>query len=339
MRLLFLPAICLVVLTMVMSSCSLDGGAAKWRSDEAMLKPAFSIKLQGPRITVPLPDVALDKAIDDEIEDTNLSRTRFAELFAKALVKIRPGCSLVKCDGDEITLKTADGESEKVFVQNAWVICKDVAGHRKERMRSFLADDFEHIKSVDPVRANVVPVVRSEDLLTEYSKMAKQADLDDIAAGKKPAHISLYHHSIAPGLICVLMEDSPYSMRSISLQDMEKLKIKASDINGELLNNLFKRLPEQIEFQGIDVFSLLAGGDYESSLILSDEVMSSVKKMVKGNLIFSVPNRNTVLFTGDRTPRGIARLREYTEDSFASEPRPICSLLYTWNKGEIKQYK
>ncbi|CAN5373112.1 hypothetical protein BH11CYA1_BH11CYA1_50530 [soil metagenome] len=329
-------------LVLVLSSCGLldgQGPGKNWLTDVSMRKEAFSIELVGERVAAPTPDKSVDKFLDDEIEDANLDRRKFAEIYAKALLKVKKGYTLESVNDNQIRLKPASGELESYGVENAWMEGKNIPGHRKEVMRPYLAANRNAEHADIPTKANIIPVVRGEDMLTTIGQLADQAAADDKAKGKPHSDKTIFHQSIAPGIILVLMEDSPYSLRSITVDDIKVLNIKDSDIAGEFNKHLVMRLPSKITFFGSDVILADAGGDFDSSIVLCDKIMSTVKKQVKGKLVFSVPNRSAVFFTGDSLPSSIEKIRSFTEYAAANQARPVSPLLYTWDNGKIEQYK
>ena len=53
-----------------------------------------------------------------------------------------------------------------------------------------------------------------------------------------------------------------------------------------------------------------AGGNYEASLLLIDDIWSSGQVKVNGDIVVAIPTRDVLLVTGSRNRSGLKRVRE-----------------------------
>lgn len=75
--------------------------------------------------------------------------------------------------------------------------------------------------------------------------------------------------------------------------------------------NLERILPEMKRYDaGEGVFMLVAGGDYEASLLLFDNLWVSGTFPVNGDYVIAVPTKDVLLITGLNDSLGIEKLRK-----------------------------
>jgi uncharacterized protein YtpQ (UPF0354 family) len=54
---------------------------------------------------------------------------------------------------------------------------------------------------------------------------------------------------------------------------------------------------------------ITAGGDYEASLLLFDDIWSGGQIKVEGDIVVAVPAKNVLLITGSQNRKGLAAAR------------------------------
>lgn len=340
---LFAPIIATMVATTLLPGCS-----AKNSTPQEIPKPSWVIGLRKTAADKPAPvDQSYDNLLDKEIEAQNLTRERFGELIAIAVRKRFPDYKITKCNADEIAFETPSKGNGVQYLENVWNVTKDSPGKRKELVIRFLhlfneLDDSRKL-NIDAI----VPIVRDEAYPRDAEAQMKQMATSQPAnagADKVAAQLNgskLFFQPLAPGLVCLLAQDEPNSMRTLNEGDTKGLSIKEADIKGRLADNLLAKLPPEVNAYKLrdGVFMLTCGGDYESSLILSNMVMSIAAKQVKGKLIFSVPNRDCLYITGDADKNSVQSMHAMADESFHKYPRPISSSLYSWDNGKIELYQ
>ncbi len=298
-------------------------------------KPLFVIKIDRSKTLEPSAagDQRLDKFFADEIEKPGLGRDRFDQLLADAIVKSEPGQSLVGIKNHAITVKFADGNTADTFTDNAWAICKDIPGERKSSLRSFLFATKEVRsglgKNIGTI-SDIVPLVRSDKLIEETRTLKMKA------ASPGAYSLDLAWYPIAPGIVCVYASDSPNSLAMLPAAKAAELGLTAIDMKKGPLRTLRSHLPVDVSvYSANGIFMPTCGGDFESSLILDDQIMAAIKQRVKGRLVFGVSNKEVLILTGDADKSAVEKVRQIIERGAREGSRPVSDKLYYWDDGKI----
>ncbi|MBS2007767.1 MAG: hypothetical protein JST01_12045 [Cyanobacteria bacterium SZAS TMP-1] len=296
-------------------------------------KPLLVIKVDRDKNIEPsaAQNVLLDKYFADEIEQPGLSHDRFDRLLAEAIVKTESGQSIVGIKDHVITVKYAGGLTGDTYTDNAWATCKNMPGQRKASLRTMLFGTKEVVRESGKhgdLLSSVVPIIRSSAIIDEVTKIKMPGD------GRHLATMAWY--PLAPGLICLYAVDSPNSLAMLPAAQVAKLGLTADDMKKGPFRTLLAHLPTDISIYSFDgLFMPVCGGDFESSLILDDELMSTVKSRVKGRLVFGVSTKDLVLLTGDADPANVKKLRKSIERHAQASPRAVSDKLYYWDDGKI----
>ncbi len=133
-------------------------------------------------------------------------------------------------------------------------------------------------------------------------------------------------------LAIVYAEDLPSSMRFLTTRDDVGDRARLHDL---ALANL-SRLLAKIEMRpGADgIFLIAAGGDYDASLLLADDLWSSGQIKVDGDIVVAAPAKGALLLTGSHNQAGIARLRALAVE-LATGPYGLTPALFVWRGGKF----
>jgi uncharacterized protein YtpQ (UPF0354 family) len=75
------------------------------------------------------------------------------------------------------------------------------------------------------------------------------------------------------------------------------------------LDERMKKLePDFLELEN-GVYLIRSGGDFEATLLLFDHVWQQAARMIRGELVVSVPARDSVAFTGSEDRAGLGYMR------------------------------
>lgn len=320
------------LISLLLQSCNMRALAEK-QSEQP--KPLFVIKIDRSKTLEPSAagDQRLDKFFADEIEQPGLSRDRFDKLLADAIVNSEPGQSLIGIKNHAISVKFADGITADTFTDNAWAFCKDIPGERKSSLRSFLfatKDVRSGLGKNKGTISDIVPLVRSDKLIEETRTLKLNA------AGPEAKSLDLAWYPIAPGIVCVYASDSPNSLAMLPAAKAAELGLTANDMKEGPLRTLRSHLPVDVSvYSANGIFMLTCGGDFESSLILDDEIMATIKQRVKGRLVFGVSNKDVLILTGDADKAVVENVRQIVERRAREGSRPVSDKLYYWDNGKI----
>lgn len=114
---------------------------------------------------------------------------------------------------------------------------------------------------------------------------------------------------IAADLALVYAFDRTDSVAYATRARLDALGLSGARLRATALQNLRARLPAELGTRGNDqTFMFLAGGNYESSLILLDEVWDQLRETLKGDPVVCAVARDVCLVTSTGTPGGIQAL-------------------------------
>ena len=109
----------------------------------------------------------------------------------------------------------------------------------------------------------------------------------------------------------------------LSARGLAALGLTLEELHQAALENL-RALNLDIQAHGDELSGvIIAGGNYEASLILLPELWDKIESVVKGNLVVSVPARDMVLFAGDAKQENLAQLRRITSRALEQMAKPL----------------
>src|SRR5258708_30335803 len=188
--------------------------------------------------------------------------SEFTREFAEALRQVLPGLSVVVVKDLEVRVTSPDGRDSTSCLDNAYDTYKQDPKAKADIIRKFVAVGLETLGGMrDGVdRTRIVPVIKDRPWLEETRKA-----LLSRGAKKLPENII---EDFSQDLIIVYAEDSPKSIRYLTLGDLEQARIERGELKMLACENL-KRLLPKIEFHGTNgLYIVTAGGDYEASLLV-----------------------------------------------------------------------
>jgi uncharacterized protein YtpQ (UPF0354 family) len=137
-------------------------------------------------------------------------------------------------------------------------------------------------------------------------------------------------------LTVVYAEDDPITTRFLTTRDDVGDRAALHDL---AIANL-KRILPKIEMRRGDsgIFLISAGGDYESSLLLIQELWSSGQIKVDGDIVVAVPAKDALLVTGSHNNTGIARMRALAAE-IATGPYALTTDLFVHRTGKWVKFE
>lgn len=268
---------------------------------------------------------------DARIESPNLSEGEFTELSAKVVKTILPD-AIVKITAPKairVDIKETPGQkplSLAMNLENAWQMCRNSAGHRKEILKPFFAN-LTQISSMSShgrkIAADlIIPVIRTEQTL------------GTLAGGQK---IDFTKAPLGADLLIVYVLESPNSISYLLPKERATLKLTDEELKVKAVQNLTKLLSTREVRWGSngELKMVICGGDYESSLPLVDSVMTATKDKNAGHIVFSIPARDMFYVSDDSKPANIEGLRKKTQETYANGTHKISDRLYKYVDGKI----
>jgi len=266
------------------------------------------------------------------VQAETLAPKVFTEAFAKRLQATRQG-STVTVKGDlAIQIKDADGRTLEMSLANFYTGYQSDPNDLEELSRKYLAGipppggaSTKKDERLD--RTRIVPVIKDRPWLDEIrgKVLAQTPNAPDLAV-----------EDFNKELVIVYALDDPNRMRYLTTQ--EDFGLSRTELRALAVENLKRVLPK-IELRGDDEVMLMsAGGNYEASLLLIDDIWSSGQVKVNGDIVVAIPTRDVLLVTGSRNRAGLKRVRELTAKFVAQGPYELTDTLFRYRDGRFTKF-
>src|SRR5262245_43568267 len=232
----------------------------------------------------------------------SLSPPQFTEEIARTLRARAPGTAVTIKGDMEILLKDASGEERTIYLDNAYRTYSTNPKALHDVVDMYVRSYLEPLRatSVSVDRARIVPVIKDRAWLAEVRAALKAR------AGKSDNVFEDFNED----LVVVYAEDSPGNIRYLSPGHLTEVGVKPEELRALAVGNLRKLLPQTDIRRGPLVSMIVAGGNYEASLLLFDDLWTGGKIAVDGDVVVAVPARDLLLFTGSKNRAGITKLRQ-----------------------------
>lgn len=172
---------------------------------------------------------------------------------------------------------------------------------------------------VDRIVPIIKPVSYLDDVRSAAKKMGGGQDVEGV------------YENYNDQLIIAYAEDTKNSIRYLTHDDLKVLSIKTDSLKSIATRNLDKLLTNIQRRGGNGVFMLTAGGDYEASIILLDNILTRESLPVNGDFVIAIPNRDMLLITGSNDKAGISKIKEIATKSFENGNYQVSEYLFKWN--------
>ena len=280
----------------------------------------------------PVDIASVEPQWETKIEARNLSEDEFTRLAASCVRSKIPVDAKLKIAGPlEIRLQYSDEKTDSsvFYLDNVWKATSDQPGERKNILERYVANiesSATFMKEVENgLIDKIVPLVRRED----------QFD------GVDPKwRVSSVTEKLGANLILVYGIDGGNSITYLTPELRKKLKLDDKQMREKAIQNFRKLVENKTSLEAGPLVSMFScGGDYESSLLLSQNSMKIVSGHIKMPIVFAIPNRDVFLCTGAYSKPGIERLREITQKSFSESDHPVSDDLYRFDNGKISFFE
>jgi uncharacterized protein YtpQ (UPF0354 family) len=266
-------------------------------------------------------------AIGTPSKAETLSPPAFTQEFARAVAAAMPS-SKVEVKGElELSIKDAGGLERAIFLANSYKDYVQDPARFGDIVKTLVAAMLQPGRTtgkLDPAR--IVPVIKDRQWLVELHATLR-------SQGKTQEQLS---DSFNNELVIVYAEDDPTRMRYLTSD--EDIGVARAEVRALAVDNLRRILPK-IEMRGDDhMFLVSAGGDYEASLLLLDEIWTGGQVKVNGDIVVAVPARDVLLITGSRDRIGLKRVREFTAKLVAEGPYRLTDVLFVYRNGRFTKF-
>jgi uncharacterized protein YtpQ (UPF0354 family) len=256
-----------------------------------------------------------------------LTPPAFTQEFARALARTRPSANVSVAGDLKLTIKETDGLVRNIQLNNAYNEYKLDPQRFDDLVATFSAIFSQSAsKQAGLDRTRIIPVIKDRQWLDELHNTLK-------AKGVAQQHLA---DRFNDELVIVYAQDDPNRMRYLTTQ--EDFGLSREELRSLAIANLKRVLPK-IEMGRVgDVALMSAGGNYEASLLLIDEIWSSGQIQVNGDIVVAIPTRDALLVTGSRSRSGLKLVRELTAKFKAQGPYELTDTLFRYRDGRFTKF-
>jgi uncharacterized protein YtpQ (UPF0354 family) len=255
----------------------------------------------------------------------------FTQLYVDSLTNKFPAATFRMVDDSTIVSRFQDNDI-RIFVDNAYKEYKAEPDSLQKVLSKYLATPTELFSAKAKINIDrIVPIIKPIRYLDEIKNVASEMGPTRDTKG--------VYERYNDQLIIAYAEDKENTIRYLTHADVKSLSINEDSIKQIAVRNL-DRLLASIQKKGGDgVYMITAGGDYEASIILLDNVLTKENLPVDGDLVIAIPNRDMLLITGTNNKAGIEKIKEVSKKSFETGSYQVSEYLYKWNGKTFEKFE
>lgn len=259
----------------------------------------------------------------DPTSRTMLTESEFAEAFVQHM--LREDESLQIAHVGELELHIDD--KHRALLGNAWNEYAQTPDELENIIERYGSSIVEAIRRAEEDGGStnagrIVPVLKEAAWPIEVKQNA-------IASGADPNSIpNFVWDDVNEQLVALFAIDSENGIQYLSEENLQSLEIAREDLLEHAMANLLHAV-DGIQIQGNPgLYMILAGGTYEASTLLIDDLWSPKNFDVAGQIVVAAPARDAVLVTGNEDEENVAKVRAIAEDMFAKSNYQLCPDLF-----------
>jgi uncharacterized protein YtpQ (UPF0354 family) len=269
---------------------------------------------------------------EEAIKSPTLTEAEFTRLYAQAAAAELKNAEVRITGKRELAIKLADGGNLKVFLDNAWSDAQNNPANRPEIVHRYLKALVasrlgDGADSALPDTNSIVAVIRNDSFLEQFAKF-----------GGKTTNRLVFEPFVADIKI-IYATDREGAIQYLTERDRQKLNLALPALRSLATANLQRLLPELNRHGDGPLYMLVADGNYESSLLLADNIWEGQASSVSGDIVAAVPSRDVLLFTGSASVEGIRQLKESVEKLYSSSSHLISKTLLVRRNGKWEKFK
>ncbi len=169
--------------------------------------------------------------------------------------------------------------------------------------------------------STVVPVMKSREDVTRLNELMESAG-------------GVISEQLAEDLFIVYANDTEHTLAYLSRNELAALGIPRERLRQIAARNLERLLPAAEKESRGELHRIVAGGNFEASILLIDAAWESERRQVEGELIAAVPTRDVILYTGSRNPEALRNMRDAVDQLYSAGTYSISPHLYRRENGD-----
>ena len=233
-----------------------------------------------------------------------LTEQEYTEAYLQKLIEKSPQQNYQIIEPLRIRCENKDLVFEH-YLYNSFIEYQSNPSSLEEILERFISATATENEAKEINKNNIIPVIKESNYLKNLRNLT----------GLEDVNIDFIYEEYLDGLIILYAWDNQNNISPIHEDEFKELNIQKSELRELAITNLENRLPD-IEAQGNEQLAMLvAGGNYESSLILFDHIWSKENFPVKGNIVITIPARDLLLITGSEDFEGLNKMKEIATDA------------------------
>ena len=239
-------------------------------------------------------------------------KVRFRDDYVAAVRAADSSVQIERVNDLEVRITKPGGKPFTAFLDNAYADVERDPSRRSAVIERYAKAILEGLgqKSALFDRSRVVPVIKDRAWLSDMAAAQKAQ------GSEKPLELVVDDYN--EDLVVVYGLDSPTAIQYVNRSSFEVSGVPRAELRSIAIENLRRLVPNIEVHKGAVVSMITAGGDYEASLLLLDEVWRGDKVSVEGDMLVTIPARDVLLFAGSNTPGAVEQLRTMG-DKFAKQ--------------------
>lgn len=261
------------------------------------------------------------------------AKSRFTKDCAAAILASDPHLKVETVNDLELRVSAPGREPYSLLLANAYADAEADPTLKSSVIQKYVAAALERARVGNlPFDRNlVVPVIKDRAWLQDMAAFQKSR------GAQEP--VRFVYDDFNEELVVVYAMDTPSSVQFLTPKVFEGSGVARSELRAIAVANLRKLLTNIEIHSGPLVSTISAGGDYESSLLLLDEVWSVGKVEVDGDLLVAIPARGVLLFAGSKTPGAVERLSSMSEELSREGGHTLTPTLFVRQDGRFVRWK
>jgi uncharacterized protein YtpQ (UPF0354 family) len=259
-----------------------------------------------------------------------LAPRAFTERVARAVLAAMPSAK-VAVNGDlQFVVRFPNGASAASDLAKAYKSYEQEPQHLDDIVQAQVSalmeagGDANGLPKLD--RTRIVPVIKDRQWFEAMQRRGRE----------QTPPLDLVAEPLNGELIVVYAENRLGALRILSSRDDVGDRTRLREA---ALTNLSRILPKIEIRPGADgVLLISAGGEFDASLLLADNLWTGGQIKVDGDIVVAVPAKDVLIATGSHNVAGLARLRAAAA-KFASGPSGLTSALFVYRDGKFVRFE
>jgi uncharacterized protein YtpQ (UPF0354 family) len=259
-----------------------------------------------------------------------LAPRAFTERVARAAAAALPSASVSVSDDLQFVLRYPSGASATANLAKAYKSYEREPQHLDDIVQAQVSalreagGDANGPPKLD--RSRIVPLIKERQWFEQVQRRGRE---------QSPPQ-ELVAEPFNSELVVVYAENRPGALRILSSRDDVGDRARLREL---ALTNLSRLLPKIEIRPGADgVLLISAGGGFDASLLLAENLWSNNQIKVDGDIVVAVPAADALVATGSRNAAGLARLRAVAA-KFAAGPNGLTTALFAYRDGKFMRFE